>query len=81
MKEANRTIGEIVAEDYRTAKVFEVHGIDFCCGGNVALRAVCQEKGIDLDLITGELKAIKHESVEQSKNYTSWELVVLGSYV
>jgi regulator of cell morphogenesis and NO signaling len=28
----NRTIGEIVAADFRTAAVFEKHGIDFCCG-------------------------------------------------
>ncbi|MDD2856782.1 MAG: DUF542 domain-containing protein, partial [Desulfuromonadaceae bacterium] len=37
----NTTIGEIVAADYRTAKVFETHGIDFCCGGKVALSAIC----------------------------------------
>ena len=42
---ADRTIGEIVADDYRTAKVFEKHGIDFCCGGNVALAATCTERG------------------------------------
>jgi regulator of cell morphogenesis and NO signaling len=36
---SDRTIGEIVANDYRTAKVFENHGIDFCCGGNIALVA------------------------------------------
>ena len=27
-----KNIGEIVAEDYRTATVFEKYGIDFCCG-------------------------------------------------
>ncbi len=59
MKESNRTIGEIVAEDYRTAKVFEAHGIDFCCGGNIALHATCKEKEIDPALLTGELEAVK----------------------
>jgi regulator of cell morphogenesis and NO signaling len=39
LKAADKTIGEIVAGDYRTAKVFEKHGIDFCCGGNAALAA------------------------------------------
>jgi regulator of cell morphogenesis and NO signaling len=81
MNEANKTIGEIVAEDYRAAKVFEARGIDFCCGGNVTLQSVCQEKGIDPALIIGELKAIKHESGEQSKNYNSWELSFLADYI
>ncbi len=30
------TVGELVAEDYRTARVFEKHGIDFSCGGKAA---------------------------------------------
>ena len=29
----NKTIGEIVAEDFRTAAIFKKHGIDFCCRG------------------------------------------------
>jgi regulator of cell morphogenesis and NO signaling len=69
MKNSNRTIGEIVAEDYRTAKVFEDHGIDFCRGGKVALAATCLEKGIDLATITGKLEAVKNEPVEGSQNW------------
>ena len=32
MKTSERTVSEIVTHDYRTASVFESHGIDFCCG-------------------------------------------------
>jgi regulator of cell morphogenesis and NO signaling len=78
---ADRTIGEIVADDYRTARVFEKQGIDFCCGGNVALAATCAQKGIDLAAITGELERVKSEPVERSQNYVSWEMPFLADYI
>jgi len=75
------TIGEIVAADFRTAKVFENHGIDFCCGGKVALAATCTGKGIDLAAITRELEAVQSEPVERSQNYSSWALPFLADYI
>ena len=81
MNTSERTIGEIVADDYRTAKVFENHGIDFCCGGNVVLAATCAERGLDLATITRELDAVKSEPVERSQNYASWELPFLADYI
>jgi regulator of cell morphogenesis and NO signaling len=78
---SERTIGEIVAEDYRTAKVFEAHGIDFCCGGKVALSAACMEKAIDLAPIIRELEAVKREPIERHQNYASWELPFLIDYI
>lgn len=81
MDEAQKTIGEIVAEDYRTAKVFETHGIDFCCGGNIALQIICQEKELDLAVITQELEAIKSEPVARSQDFASWEISFLIDYI
>ncbi len=37
-----KTIGEIVAEDYRTAQIFKNHNIDFCCKGNRSIREACE---------------------------------------
>ncbi|KAA0890375.1 iron-sulfur cluster repair di-iron protein [Oryzomonas rubra] len=80
-KSGNKTIGEIVAADYRTATVFENHGIDFCCGGKVALAATCTEKGLDLATITSELEAVQHEPLERNQNYSSWPLPFLADYI
>lgn len=77
----DRTIGEVVAADFRTAKVFEKHGIDFCCGGKVALAATCAEKGLDLAAITNELAAVQNEPAERSQNYSSWALPFLADYI
>lgn len=77
----DKTIGEIVAADFRTAKVFEKHGIDFCCGGKVALAATCTERGLDLATITRELAAVQNEPAERSQNYSSWALPFLADYI
>ena len=41
-----KTIGEIVAADYRAAQVFKNAGIDFCCGGKKRIEETCAEKVI-----------------------------------
>ena len=81
MNTSEETIGGIVAADYRTAKVFQNHGIDFCCGGNGALAATCAERGLDLATITRELDAVKSAPVERGQDYASWELPFLADYI
>jgi regulator of cell morphogenesis and NO signaling len=78
---ANKTIGEFVAEDYRTAAVFERHGIDFCCGGQVPLAQTCKEKGVDPEQILSEIEAVKNEPVKRGENYAAWELPFLADYI
>jgi regulator of cell morphogenesis and NO signaling len=78
---SNRTIGEIVADDYRTARVFEIHGIDFCCGGKIVLSAICRDKGIELAVIEQELAAVKAASLDRSLNYSAWELPFLMDFI
>lgn len=81
MSTSDRTIGDIVADDYRTAQVFADHGIDFCCGGSAALAATCTAKGIDLAAMTEQLEAARSGPVERGQNYASWELPFLADYI
>ncbi|MEA5114491.1 MAG: iron-sulfur cluster repair di-iron protein [Geobacteraceae bacterium] len=78
---AEKTIGEFVAGDYRTAAVFEKYGIDFCCGGKVVLSAVCREKGIDLDEILREITAVGNTPLARSHDYAAWDLSFLSDYI
>jgi len=75
-----KSIGEIVAADYRTSDVFKNHGIDFCCGGKKSLSKVCAEKNIDVELLTKELENIKNIS-PSSYNFDSWKLDFLTDYI
>lgn len=77
----NKTIAEIVAADFRTAKVFEEYSIDFCCGGKVSLTEICGEKGLDITKIVYELEAVQSEPAERSQNYSAWALPFLIDYI
>jgi len=75
------TVGAIVADDFRTARVFEDHGIDFCCGGKITLDAICREKGLDLAALQREIAEVKSTPVERSQNYGAWTLPFLADYI
>lgn len=76
-----KTIGEIVAEDFRTAEAFSKAGIDFCCGGQVPLEDACQEKGLDLASIIQTINTAKEAPIDRSQQYASWELPFLIDYI
>ncbi len=75
------TVGAIVADDYRTAAVFERHGIDFCCGGKISLAAVCREKGLAAAVLQREIAEVKETPVDRSHNYSAWSLPFLADYI
>lgn len=48
-------VSKIVAENFKTARVFTDHGIDFCCNGGIPLEEACSIKGVDLERVLNEL--------------------------
>ena len=48
-------VGQIVADCFDYAKVFNKYGIDFCCNGDVSLADACGKMGIDADCLLEEL--------------------------
>ena len=50
-----KTVGELAAEVPGAARIFEKHGIDYCCGGKHPVKTACQERGIALETLEDEL--------------------------
>lgn len=75
----NKTIGQIVAEDFRTSQIFRSYGLDFCCGGKVSLEKACEKKNIDYNLVKSELSSLSHTSPEN--NYLNWSADFLIEYI
>lgn len=74
------TIGEIVANDFRTAEVFRNAGIDFCCGGKKSLEQACKEKNIEMSSLTTSLQSLEF-SGERTLNFNDWNLGFLCDYI
>lgn len=76
----NRTIGEIVADDYRTAQVFKSYGLDFCCGGGRTVSEACDKKGISLQEIARDLSMLG-DTTGPADNYKDWAPDFLVDYI
>ncbi len=49
-------VGEIVKMNFKTARLFQVNRIDFCCGGNKTLSQACAEAGIEAQPLIEQLE-------------------------
>ena len=80
-KLADKTIGEIVAEDYRTASVFENYGIDFCCNGNRSISEACSDKDINEEELLSKVEQVKQGGASGTPDFQSWPLDLLADYI
>ena len=73
-------IGEIVAEDFRTAAIFKKNGIDFCCKGGRTIEVACENKMLDANSIYAEIENLPQDN-GGSIDFKSWPLDLLADYV
>ncbi|HRD53006.1 MAG TPA: iron-sulfur cluster repair di-iron protein [Flavobacteriales bacterium] len=76
-----RTIGSIVAEDFRTAAVFSAHGLDFCCKGGRTIDEACRQKGLDSTVLKAELLAAVERDANVEQDYKTWPLSRLIEHI
>ncbi len=77
----NMRVGDIVTDDFRTAEVFKEFGIDFCCGGNVKLESIADEKKIRLDTLVEKLTNLDSRGGGAAMNYKDWAPDFLSDYI
>lgn len=76
-----KPIGQLVAEDYRTAQVFKNHKIDFCCQGNRTVKEAADRKKVDVQLLLNEIAAVQQQEKEGEVDFKSWPLDLLADYI
>lgn len=77
----DRTIGSIVAEDYRAAAALTRYGIDFCCKGGRTVEEVCRTKNIDMDDLAGEIAEELERGTRSGEDPAEWTLTRLAEHI
>lgn len=80
MLTTEKTIGEMVAEDFRAAQVFRKYKIDFCCKGNRTIEEACENKKYLAEDIYKDLEKVS-EAKAENIDFNSWPLDLLADYV
>ena len=73
-------IGEVVAGNFHTARIFENYGLDFCCGGKKTIEDACSEKGVDTAKLLAELETSGSSNTTATR-FDTWEADFLADYI
>lgn len=77
----NSIVGQIVAEDYRTASVFKSYNIDFCCKGNRSIYDVSEKANVNTYKLIEELNQATSQTKGQEIDFKSWDIDLLADYI
>lgn len=81
MKSTDKTIAELVTEDFRAAFVFRAFGIDYCCDGSKTISEYCTDTDLNQKEIYDALKEAYTRPLEQNFDFKFWPLNLLATYI
>jgi len=76
-----KTVGQMVADDYRTAQVFRNHKIDFCCKGDRSIQEVAERNNLDIELLLKEIAGVQAQNTDNLTDFKSWSPDLLADYI
>jgi regulator of cell morphogenesis and NO signaling len=72
------TVGEIAARSAASARVFEKHGINFCCAGQIPVADACLARRLDTTELFHELE----QTTDSRENgLTDWQTAPIGGLI
>jgi len=76
-----KTLSDIVTQDFRAASVFEKHSLDFCCHGNMSLIDAVNEKQISAETMLADLEKAFQSNDTTMMDFNTMELDTLVEYI
>jgi regulator of cell morphogenesis and NO signaling len=71
-----------VKQDYRTADVFKKWQLNFCCGGEMALKTLCESRQLDFEIVARELQeATRDMKISSQINFQEWKIDFLIDFI
>src|SRR5690554_5939614 len=74
-------IGDIVAENYKTASVFKKHKIDFCCNGNRTIAEASKKRQLNEAELINELQEAISNTGHGDIDFKTFPLDLLADYI
>jgi regulator of cell morphogenesis and NO signaling len=82
MINASNSVMNMVQNDYRIADVFKKWGINYCCGGDLPLKDVCEVKQLNESQVRADIeKAIKKIHISNTLEFDEWPIDFLIDYI
>ena len=74
-------VADVAAESLAAIRVFQKHGIDFCCGGQKPIADVCATKGIATESLIDELETAMSGSAPDATDWNNASLRALIGHI
>ena len=74
-------VADVAAESLAAIRVFQKHGIDFCCGGQRPIADVCVSKGIPADSLLNELQSAMGAPAQDATDWNRASLRTLIGHI
>lgn len=74
-------VADIAAAVPSSIRIFERHGVDFCCGGRRPLSAVCKERHLSFERVAAEIEAAATAQPADTRDWSREPLHVLADHI
>lgn len=74
-------VSDLASRHPATIRVFQRHGIDFCCGGKRPLEQAAREQGLDFEALAGELQTAAAAPTPEDRNWAEAPLPELVDHI
>lgn len=75
------TVADIASAIPSSVRIFQRHGIDFCCGGKTPLALACQKHGVPFGEVVGAIEASALAPEPDQRDWNSEPLHVLIDHI